>query len=194
MKTFRFYRARLLATLLLTLVAHNASGSSGSEAGAIWTLRVPGFNNLNSVTYGNGLFVAVGGSRDSSTILISRDGVTWTQRTSPTRSWLRDVTYGNGRFVAVGWNGTILTSRDGVSWTQRALGRIDLEGVTYGNGRFVAVGESWYRFGGATILTSPDGVDWTARRSPTRDNLNGVAYGNGLFVAVGSFGTILTSP
>jgi hypothetical protein len=42
------------------LVAYNASGSSGSDAGTTWTLRVPGFNDLNSVTYGNGLFVAVG--------------------------------------------------------------------------------------------------------------------------------------
>jgi hypothetical protein len=76
MKTLKLYGARLLVTLLLTLVAYNASGSSGSEAGATWTLRVPGFNDLNSVTYGNGLFVAVGGSPDSSTILTSQDGVT----------------------------------------------------------------------------------------------------------------------
>jgi len=110
MKTFRLYGARLLVALLLTLVAHNASGSSGSEAGATWTLRVPGFNDLNSVAYGNGLFVAVGGSRDSSTILTSRDGVTWTQRVSGTSRDLNGVTYGNGLFVAVGSFGTIITS------------------------------------------------------------------------------------
>jgi long-subunit fatty acid transport protein len=110
MKTFRLYGVRLLVALLLTLAAYNASGSSGSEAGATWTLRVPGFNDLNGVAYGNGLFVAVGGSYDSSTILTSRDGVGWTVRPSPTRDFLQGVTYGNNTFVAVGQYGTILTS------------------------------------------------------------------------------------
>jgi hypothetical protein len=52
------------------------------------------------VTYGNGLFVAVG---EDGTILTSPDGVTWTQRTSGTSNWLNGVAYGNGLFVAVGW-------------------------------------------------------------------------------------------
>jgi len=191
MKTFRLYGARLLVALLLTLAAYNASGSSGSEAGTTWTLRVPGFYNLKGATYGNGLFVAVGGSPDSSTILTSRDGVSWTQQTSPTRGWLYGVTFGNGLFVAVGDKGAIFTSPDGANWTQRTSGGNDLKGVTYGNGLFVAVGGSP---DSSTILTSPDGVTWTRRPSPTRDWLNGVAYGNGTFVVVGYFGTILTSP
>ena len=119
MKTLRLYGVRLLVALLLTLAAYNASGSSGSGAGTTWTLRVPGFNNLNGVVYGKGLFVAVGGSHDSSAILTSPDGVTWTRRTSPTRDSLNGVAYGNGTFVAVGAKGTILTSTDGASWTQR---------------------------------------------------------------------------
>ena len=59
------------------------------------------------MTYGNGLFVAVGGS---GTILTSPDGVTWTARTSGTGNGLRGVAYGNNTFVAVGEYGTILTS------------------------------------------------------------------------------------
>jgi hypothetical protein len=51
------------------------------------------------VTYGNGLFVAVG---KGGTILTSPDGVNWTARTSGTRNDLYGVTYGNGTFVAVG--------------------------------------------------------------------------------------------
>ena len=107
MKTLRLYGARLLVALLLTLAAYNASGSSGSGVGATWTLRVPGINNLNGVAYGNGTFVAVG---SNGTILTSRDGVSWTVRTSGTANTLYDVTYGNGLFVAVGVYGTILTS------------------------------------------------------------------------------------
>ena len=148
MKTLRFCGARLLVALLLTLVAYNASGSSGSDAGATWTLRVPGINDFSSVTYGNGLFVVVGGSPDSSTILTSQDGVSWTARDSGTSDWLIGVTYGNNTFVVVGEYGTILTSPDGVNWTLRASGGNPLFGVAYGNGTFVAVGQR-------TILTSP---------------------------------------
>jgi photosystem II stability/assembly factor-like uncharacterized protein len=59
------------------------------------------------VTYGNGLFVAVG---DRGAILTSTDGVNWTRLTSPTRYSLSSVTCGNGLFVAVGEDGIILTS------------------------------------------------------------------------------------
>jgi hypothetical protein len=58
------------------------------------------------VTYGNGTFVAVG---RNGTILTSRDGVNWTQRTSGGNQ-LKGVAYGNNTFVAVGEYGTILTS------------------------------------------------------------------------------------
>ncbi|WP_019551589.1 hypothetical protein [Thermus scotoductus] len=59
------------------------------------------------MTYGNGLFVAVG---DRGAILTSPDGVNWTRLTSPTRYSLSSVTYGNGLFVVVGEGGAILTS------------------------------------------------------------------------------------
>ena len=121
MKRLGFYGVRFLVVLLLALAVYNNSGratgegggsggGSGSGAGTTWTLRIPGFNELSSVTYGNGLFVAVGGSYSSSTIHISSNGATWTEQTSPTSNYLNGVTYGNGTFVAVGSYGTILTS------------------------------------------------------------------------------------
>jgi len=58
--------------------------------------------------------VAVG---SHGTILTSRDGVNWTEQTSPAKAGLNGVTYGNGLFVAVGRDvgsygdyGIILTS------------------------------------------------------------------------------------
>jgi hypothetical protein len=171
------------ANLSLTVTA-SGGGGGGGEAGTTWTLRNLG-NDLFGVTYGNGLFVAVGGD---GAILTSPDGVTWTARTSVTSYSLYSVTYGDGLFVAVGRNGAILTSPDGVNWTQQTSGTSDgLSNVTYGNGMFVAVG------GYGTILTSPDGVNWTARASGTSNILYGVTYGNNTFVAVGGDGTILTS-
>jgi photosystem II stability/assembly factor-like uncharacterized protein len=106
-----------------------------------------GSNNLDlkSVTYGNGLFVAVGGR---GAIFISPYGADWTKLNSPTRNFLYGVAYGNNTFVVVGDGGTILTSPDGVNWTKQASGTSrNLHGVTYDNGTFVAVG--------GTILTSP---------------------------------------
>jgi hypothetical protein len=59
-----------------------------------WTARTSGTGDwLGGVTYGNGLFVAVG---DFGTILTSPDGVSWTARTSGTGNDLYGVAYGNG--------------------------------------------------------------------------------------------------
>ena len=67
-----------------------------------------------SVTYGNGVFVAVA---SSSTLLQPHrpDGITWTQRTLPVNTAWQSVTYGNGVFVAVAYNSnTVATSYDGI--------------------------------------------------------------------------------
>ena len=72
------------ASLSLTVTVPGGEGGGGG-VGTTWTLRFHGFNDLNSVTYGNGLFVAVG---DGGTILTSQDGVSWTQRTSGTYNTL----------------------------------------------------------------------------------------------------------
>jgi hypothetical protein len=86
----------------------SASTILTSTDGVNWTRRTSGTDNrLLGVTYGNGLFVAVG---KDGTILTSPDGVSWTQRTSPEKRDLLSVAYGNGTFVAVGDWGTILTS------------------------------------------------------------------------------------
>ena len=171
MKRLGFYEEGFLVAPLLPLTALTACDISGGgiggggrgEAGITWTLRTPmRFNSfLDDVVYGNGLFVAVGGS---GTILTSQDGVNWTLRTSEGNDLfgvtygdlflavddLFGVTYEKGTFMAVGWRGTILTSPDGVDWTeQTSPTRNDLFGVTYGKGTFVAVGDY------GTILTSP---------------------------------------
>jgi hypothetical protein len=111
------------------------------------------------VTYGNGLFVAVGDRRHHPHLpgRGELDGADLGDE-QPAQG----VTYGNGTFVAVGEGGTILTSPDGVTWTQRTSGtatplRRDLRQrhLRGGGGN------------GGTILTSPDGVNWTARTSGT---------------------------
>lgn len=162
------------------------SETAGADPLDNWHLRTsPVSETLNSATYGNGMFVAVG---DNGTILSSNDGVVWTSRISGTTVQLNGVTYGNGIFVAVGLPEIILTSSDGMNWTTRRTGTTyGLNAATYGNGMFVAVGSS------ETILTSSDALNWTLRHSGT-GGFEGVTYGNGSYIALSSnFNTLYVS-
>jgi len=140
---------------------------------------VQGTTWLGAVTYGDGLFVAVGGN---GAIFTSPDGLAWTKRSFPGSSSpdFNGVAYGADRYVAVGYGGLIATSPDGVNWTtQTSPTNRELNAVAYGRGLFVAVGA------GGTILTSEDGESWTSQNSGTAASLTGVTYGNDRFVAVG---------
>ena len=61
------------------------------------------FPMLFGVTYGNGVFVAVGDG-----IQTSSDGTLWTERNWGKSTPLQSVAFGKGTFVAVGELGTIL--------------------------------------------------------------------------------------
>jgi len=159
--------------------------------GATWTSRTSGFGttSIRGVTYGDGLYVAVG--RDGK-LTTSTDGTTWTTRTSGFGTALiYGVTYGDGLYVAVGSSGKLRTSTDGTTWTYRTsgFGTDSIYGVTYGDGLYVAVGND------GKLTTSTDGTTWTTRTSGfgTTD-INGVTYGDGLYVAVGDSGKLTTSP
>ena len=144
-----------------------------SKDGFNWTtlniLQTVG--RLNSVTYGNGLFIAVAGHF----ILTSSDGINWTI-INPGDYWdLRQIAYGNGNFVALG-NRYIISSTDGINWMMRTRTYGNILGITYGNGTFLAVGDeitqsdpissSKYILtvikpgkGNGTITSSPPGID-----------------------------------
>ena len=91
-----------------------------------------GDGTWKSVTYGNGLFVAVCSMdfeyNTCGTLMTSSDGVTWTSRTSATSSEWESVTYGNGLFVAVDGssNAAMMVSPDGMNW---ALGTTTEAGI-----------------------------------------------------------------
>lgn len=133
-------------------VAHGAGvfvavGNSGSIFSSVdgvhWSEEQSGLSGgyfLRGVTYGDGLFVAVGDQYDpdlrmnTSMIITSPDGAHWTTRHSGVGQELRDVVYGNGRFVVVGQNETndaqgntagttaiVLNSLDGIHWTTTDL-------------------------------------------------------------------------
>lgn len=166
----------------------------GKDPGKYWVSRTAAaVSTWYSVTYGNGLFVAVS---SSGLVMTSPDGITWTSRTAAAASTWYSVTYGNGLFVAVAGSGSpqVMTSPDGITWTGRTAAAASLwHSVTYGNGLFVAVAYS-----GTRVMTSPDGITWTGRSTPSNGSATykGVTYGNGLFVAVAQSANsqVITSP
>jgi predicted RecA/RadA family phage recombinase len=173
--------------------------SSPCPSGTNWTSQNSATDNeWNSVTYGNGVFVAIASSGTGNRVMTSPDGITWTSRTSAANNLWTSVTYGNGLFVAVAGNGAgnrVMTSPDGIIWTSRTSAADNAwQSVTYGNGLFVAVATSG---AGNRVMTSPDGITWTSRNSPANNSWYSVTYGNGVFVAVAWSGTgnrVMTSP
>jgi hypothetical protein len=169
----------------------------GSPDGNQWSRHWREDHQLNSVAYGNGMFVAVGWYNR---ILTSPNGKEWRLNEAVIDEYWKvkdhdhfnGVTYGNGLFVAVGGTGypvvgLVRTSVDGKNWTRQTLSDGYFTDVTYGNGLFVAVGEA------GLIVTSTDGRNWSRAISGTRERLTSVSYGDGLFVAGGEWGVILTS-
>ena len=174
-----------------------------SKDGLTWTeLPTPALDSgsytgvpIYGLTFGGGVFIAVGGKVDTATnhIATSVDGIAWTIQTSSQPNAAHySVSYGNGRFV-VGTNGTsatppyassIIGSNDGSYWydssVTAALG--NAQGVAFGNGAFVV--------GATTIYVTVDGINFFsayntgwAGTAPAA----GAAYGNGIFL-VGSRG------
>jgi len=71
----------LLALLIPAAALHAVTtpGVNGSIPGFDWTLRDAPNLGWNSVTYGNGLYVAVG---FAGSVMTSPDGINWTYHTS----------------------------------------------------------------------------------------------------------------
>ncbi len=130
--------------------------TSLGAAGITWTSQTSAAdNNWRSVTYANGLFVAVAQSGSGNRVMTSPDGSTWTSQTAAADNDWNSVTYGNGLFVAVAQSGSgdrVMTSPDGITWTSRTSAADNpWFSVTYGNGLFVAVAWSG---SGNRVMTS----------------------------------------
>ncbi|MEJ2565127.1 MAG: fibronectin type III domain-containing protein [Gammaproteobacteria bacterium] len=167
------------------------STSSGSQPvqspwNAVWTMQNPGTTqDLNGVSYVNGVFVAVGAG---GTLLTSPRGVNWTARTTNTTKDLWQVAYGAGNYVAVGSEGTVLSSSDSASWQlQTSPTTQGLYAICFGsNSKFIAVGDA------GTIVSSDSGTNgsWSVATVGSAD-LYGIASG-GTLVAVGKGGATVS--
>jgi LPXTG-motif cell wall-anchored protein len=205
MKLRRFIQILAVALCSITL----ASPATVSAATFDWELvtGTPPNSYWYAMTYGEGLFVAVGADYDEAggaEIVTSPDGVTWTPA-EPLHGinefW--SVVYGNGLFVATGieysnnyatTTSVIAVSEDGTNWTKTSIQNAKKLQVTFGEGLFVAVSDSDDTNTDNQILTSTDGINWT-RRGDKADSQNWskITYGSGKFVAVSTSFDVLTS-
>lgn len=144
------------------------------------------YHALFGVTYGGGLFVAVGGS---GVILTSATGENWALQNSGTGAVLRDVAYGTGTFVVVGDEGIILASTDGTNWASTVSGRTSsLVSIAYQSGVFVVTSMA------GELLASADGNAWSPQVPGDRLSRPWfIAAGNGMFLLESNAGTNLLS-
>jgi hypothetical protein len=189
---------RVIRSVLIALLAPLGSVVNSGTPPIDWELvhveePVDGLwqHRLDCIAYGNGAFVAFGGTLadrehpGKTAIVVSTNGTDWARLESPTGQTICNVVYGGGKFVAVGggaytitgetyFSGIILVSLDGEHWEKVieqnlvAAGADDsgdpfyLTDVVYADDRYLAVGTGGRTSaGGSTILTSPDGTQWT---------------------------------
>lgn len=168
-------------------VAIGDIGSAASDNGKDWTFANYS-HSLQSIAYGNGLYVAVGYGSTGYKVRTSTNGLSWSSLVSVSEA--SDIAFGNGLFVVVGRNGFISTSLDGVTWTPRSSSTSSyLYQVAYGNNEFIAVGQD------ATVLRSPDGINWvpvvysSENELPTSASFGKLEFINGRYYVQESFNT-----
>ena len=160
---------------------------------SFWSTQTSQFGTtvILSIAYGNGTWVAGGGSGPLVTALRTStdNGVTWNTQTGNFTSAIWSVAYGNGVWVGGGAGGNLNTSTDAINWNTQTsnFGASVIYSVAYGNGVWVAGGA------GGALRTSTDAVNWNTQTSQFGSSIiYSVAYGNGVWVAGGAGGALRT--
>jgi hypothetical protein len=115
-------------------IAVGASGITSGRTFATFALRNSTFT-ATGVAYGNGKVIVCG---NSTNVLTSTDGVTFSAVSTPLSLKGESIIFANGYFIIVG-GGDLVYSEDGVTWTA-GLAPLGTLGIGFGNGTFIAVG------------------------------------------------------
>lgn len=163
-----------------------------------WTLQsqpVGVDDVLNGVSWGMGSFVAVGGN---GAIILSFDGVVWTDNTGITVQNLNSVRFIDNQHVAVGNEQTIVVSADGgdtwLDFSMSEIGDIDLADVAFGDGIYIFVGTLNGMFD--AVYSSTDLLTYTKEELPdvgVIQGLTSVIFDGDEFVITGTEGQIYVS-
>jgi hypothetical protein len=174
--------------------APNDIAAYSTDGGKTWTkTTLPSVQKWESVTYGDGTFVAIALDSQNKTAAYSTDGgKTWTmasplpvapasaQWNGPSAEWY-GVSYGAGKFVTVSaiskpGDARAAYSTDGIQWIGTTLPETSFNGgwckVTYGDGKFVTA--AMYTDKAAY---SYDGINWTVVTMPSIGQWYCLTYG-----------------
>ena len=174
-------------TYSFSLSAYEGSIYSSSD-GRIWERStIPSGNGINSVAYGNGVWVAAG--NDGRCFRSTNSGVDWSAVNVPATppfatNTLSSLAYGNGTFVAVGET-NVFTSTDGLNWEDHSDNTaIDywqtLDELAFANGRFFAGG-----FYAGIVYSDDNGQNWQAATMPANNyyTVRALVAGDGWLMA-----------
>ena len=175
-----------------------SSGYALPDGNVVSVETAEGIFNVTSVVFGNGIFVAAGGSEGK--VAHSTDGINWTLVSLIDISYPYLV-YGNGTFIATGekfikendkdfFAKKFFQSTDGVNWKdvgEHPLYRMSIDTIAFGGGTFIAAGydshwnEKYETVYERKIIYSTDGLNWTG--VDTDIDIRNITYGNGTFIA-----------
>jgi len=164
---------------------------AGAAAGSAWTASTGSLPNgsYNSIIYGGGYWIAVGGAGGSNGCARTIDAdTTWNNVALPAlgAGTYSGVAYGHGAFVAIttGNNQTAVSTTLGSSWSAGGTlpSTASWRSIVYGNGRFVAMASD-----GSVAISIDKGTTWVASSAGLGTPAYGwtdLAYGQGVFFAV----------
>lgn len=206
-----FWKSSAYSKSLGRFVAVSTSSAAGysDNLGVSWTNATASTTQNwgdNTLTWSPelGLFACaiVAGGSESTAIMTSPNGISWTTRSAPSGSstntwrggcWAKEL----GLFVMVG-EGTyrVMTSPDGITWTARtAASSSRWADVAWSAKEGLLVACAY----GGEMMSSPDGITWTSRTAANSNSWGAIAYSPqlGLYCCVAQSGTgnrVQTSP
>ena len=175
-----------------SVTVSDGTSSVTSQAAALriggpdWTWRnpLPTGNDLWSVAFGGGKWLAVG---SAGTFVGSQDnGDSWSViAQEPPAAFLRAI-YASGKFVAVGNNGNVISSTDLTSSTHGNVGQAEsLFGLAERNGLWVATGTA------GSLFSSTDLVTWTRQTTAVKDAIAALTATSDGFLGLSTGGAYL---
>lgn len=150
-------------------VSCNDSGIRAHSAdGKTWALSTGSATTSGQVVFGNGVFVAFGGT----TVLRSTDSGATFQSVATLSAPVSGLVFAQGHFTALA-NGHVFTSQDGTTWKDDVVAGDQRGPVAFGHGYYVRIGA------GGVRMRSVDARVWT---DPTpngpSNHLEMVAFGS----------------
>ncbi len=169
------FKLKMIWVIAFLAFAANSFSQSGVTN---WNQVFSGPAPVNSIAYGNGTFVGVGGGLR----FISHDGSNWTAYASPPILSPAGVAFGNGLFVTFGMSNStsrvIYQSTNGLNWNPLYTNAVPLVSASYGNGTWVFIGTNELL---SASIASPN-WNWSEYQPVFYPNC--ITYANGAFVLI----------